>query len=1713
MADFNPGHTFPDMKKSASSDHLQHAAAVFKDGQVEILDSILSGLALDAVLEQLAHRIEDALPAGAMCSIYVSNADQTELYLASASSLPAEFNRRFHHLPIGEGIGSCGTSAKLGRPVIIDDITTHPYWSAARDLIIQFELKSCWSFPALSPEQKTLGTVGIYLREHRLPTKSELALVDSASQLAGLAIERSLSMAELHKDEKLLKIAGQNARLGGWSVEIPNGRLIWSDEVCAIHDEPPGTSPDLEEGTNYYLPESRPVIERAFQQCTTKGVPYDEELQIKTAKGRILWVRSIGEAIRDADGNVIRVQGAIQDVTDKKLSDRQMFRLSERLNLTLESISDAVCLLDRKWHFTYLNPVAERLLQKDAAEIKGKTPREIFPSLDQGELGDALRKAVETKTTVTLDEFHHRPTKRWFEVRIYPVETGIAVYFRDNTEKRLASEQLRLLQACIARINDIVIISDLDESIPCGQRIVFVNAAFVKATGYEQNEVIGKPLALLHGPRTSDTRLTTMRRSQSMGEESRTELIYYRKDGTEFWVESDTVPLGGADESGQRFVAVLRDISRRKESEAQSAASEIRYISQRNALISLCNIPFERSAGAISAFRRITEVLARALKSRRAGIWLYNEDRSEVHCAAAFDLSEQSHSAGRTHRVADHPLYFSEMESMHVVAIGDVRADPLTHSFTGPQSNPNNVTALLDAPILFHGVVQGILCCDDIGSPRSWTEDEKTFVTAVANVVSLELEATERRKAEAAVGEIQKRFEIVASATNDAVWDWDLETDSIWWNDGFESLFGIPDQNSGHTADSWLARIHPEDRQRVSSGLQTTFSGEEGKWSDEYRFMRADGSYAHVVDRGYIVRDSLGQPTRMLGGMTDVTSTRQAELDLARVNRALKMLSACNEAQTRAEDEIELLNEICRLATDLGGYRMVWVGYARDDAKKSISAMASAGSGTDYFEQVSLSWDENDPAGRGPAGRTIRSGIASLSENIETDPTFHYWQEAAQKRGYASVVCLPLKDGEKTFGLLGLYGSEVIKVGKEEVKLLQDLADSLAFGIVGIRAKIERQRTQEVVVKLAQAVSSQTGSEFFDLLVKNMVSALGAHGGLIGKIHPDTSSIDTVSFVLNGEVVPPVSYNLPGTPCEDVCAGQLCIFKENVQYHFPSDEMLGEFGVHAYAGIPLSDQNGVAGIMAVFFDEPIEDVDLVSSTLQIFAARVASELDRQVSDARIREQASLLDKARDAILVRSLEHQILYWNKGAERLYGWTSEEAVGESVRKILYGDTSTFQVAYDTTLRYGEWMGELDQVDREGKRLAVESRWTLLRDTNNQPSSILSINTDITEHQELKKQFLRAQRLESIGTLAGGIAHDLNNVLAPISMSIELLRSEISSERGRELLDTLGGSARRGAEMVGQVLTFARGMEGQRVEIQPRHVLEDVVRIVVDTFPKNISTDFQIPTELPPIVADPTQLHQVLLNLCVNARDSMPHGGRLSIQVKVVEISHNVAAAKLTSTPGPHIRFRIEDSGTGIGQDELDRIFEPFFTTKDVGKGTGLGLSTSLTIIKNHGGFIRTASHLGTGSKFDVYLPCKKETRTIPPPEPTAEFARGKGETILFVDDEEPIRRVTGRTLELYGYHVLLASGGEQAIEIYTENQNIISLVITDMMMPGMDGSAVINKIIAVQPNAKIIAASGLPSATSEFANRENTSIEFIKKPYHTSTLLSKITNLIRP
>ncbi|MDB4906177.1 MAG: sensory box protein [Gemmatimonadetes bacterium] len=534
-------------------------------------------------------------------------------------------------------------------------------------------------------------------------------------------------------------------------------------------------------------------------------------------------------------------------------------------------------------------------------------------------------------------------------------------------------------------------------------------------------------------------------------------------------------------------------------------------------------------------------------------------------------------------------------------------------------------------------------------------------------------------------------------------------------------------------------------------------------------------------------------------------------------------------------------------------------------------------------------------------------------------------------------------------------------------------------------------------------------------------------------------------------------------------------------------------------------------------DGSLLDVSVTSSPIRdatgtiIGASKVARDITQQKQATK--RFRLMVDSRLQGVMFWSRDGGVTDANDAFLDMLGYTREDLVAG---RVDWNNITPPEYAEVTARRGAEMLErgvstpyEKEYLRKDGTRIPV----LVGSATLNGDREGVAFVVDLTERKKLEQQFLRVQRMESIGTLAGGIAHDLNNVLAPILMATGVLQEEITDPEHLSFLQTMHDSAVRGAALVQQVLSFARGVTGKQASLDPAVVMRDLLKVMRETFPKSIEVRFSAAEGLWKAKGDATQLHQVFMNLCVNARDAMPDGGTLTVTMENKVLDETYASMNIDARPAAHVCITIADSGTGIPPELRERIFEPFFTTKEVGKGTGLGLSTSLAILKSHGGFVHVYSEPGHGTTFRVYLPAiTGDAGQVPGEAAATPVFRGNGALVLVVDDEEAIRTITRATLERFGYRTMLASNGAEAIAKYAQHRAEIAVVLTDMAMPVMDGPATIVALKSIDPRVKIIASSGFASNASILGAVDAGVTDFIPKPYTAETMLAMLDRVLR-
>ncbi len=713
-----------------------------------------------------------------------------------------------------------------------------------------------------------------------------------------------------------------------------------------------------------------------------------------------------------------------------------------------------------------------------------------------------------------------------------------------------------------------------------------------------------------------------------------------------------------------------------------------------------------------------------------------------------------------------------------------------------------------------------------------------------------------------------------------------------------------------------------EEAAAVYDGLQAVLRGEADSFALEYPCHGNGAKRWFLLTATPLTSRNGGAAVSHL----DISARKLAEARITDLNRVHAVLSGINQAIVREQDARTMLTVACHIAVEKGGFLLAWIGLV-DATSGHLRIAASAGADADTLQVLNDLIEVDPPAGSIFTHNALRTGSHGVCNDIAHDWRTAAWRDAALERGYRSMASFPLKATDRILGNFNLYAGEPGIFDAEELRLLNELAIDLSFGLGVHEQERRRERAEQ---------------------------------------------------------------------------------------------------------------------------------DL----------RVSEERFRQVVE-NIQEVFWITDPTRQQMLYISPAYEQV-WGRTCASLYESpaTWHDAIHPDDRARVTRAADTLQVTgeYDETYRI---------IRPDGLVRWVRDHAFPVRNAAGDVHRIVGVAEDVTVRKNAEQRALRSQRLESIGTLAGGVAHDLNNALAPIMLGVEILKLEYPQES--PTLDMFLASAQRGADMVRQLVSFAKGAEGERFEVQPALPVRNLEKLMYGSFPKNIQVVVQCEPDLPTIFGDATQLDQALLNLCVNARDAMPNGGILTLEATRVDVDAAFASAIPEASPGSYVLFRVRDTGSGVAPEIIDRIFDPFFTTKAPNVGTGLGLATVTSIVKGHGGFLHVSSRPGHGSTFAMYLPDNGPRRLAEPLARESQLYRGAGELILFVDDEPAVRSVASAVLRRLNFTVQTATDGLDGLVKLAAHRDEIRAIITDMHMPHMDGLTFVRSLRRMVPDVPIMVASG--------------------------------------
>ena len=562
----------------------------------------------------------------------------------------------------------------------------------------------------------------------------------------------------------------------------------------------------------------------------------------------------------------------------------------------------------------------------------------------------------------------------------------------------------------------------------------------------------------------------------------------------------------------------------------------------------------------------------------------------------------------------------------------------------------------------------------------------------------------------------------------------------------------------------------------------------------------------------------------------------------------------------------------------------------------------------------------------------------------------------------------------------------------------------------------------------------------------------------------------------------------------------ICIEDAFQEITLCSNPVIARDGFRFFASAPiLNERKTMVGRLVVMDRIPRRISSAIGKPLFDLAWLASLEKQRQKNEA-------ILDYCNEAVIAISFSNEILQWNPRATRLYGWKKEEALGKDLSALIFNaEDTSFADTFSACMQNLEWSGEHEHITAQGEKRLIASRWIMISAIPDIPGDFLILNADITDQKLLEHRLMQSQRVESLGKLAGGLAHDMNNMLTPMLVSIELLQKRVTDERSKRMLRSLDVSARTGAEMLRKLLSYSRGAS---VEFELVNMVElmQTTKGLLGDLPDNIEYVESIDADLHRIEGDVTQLRQVFLNLIINAKEAMVEGGIIRLKARNITLDENSIEAHSGLESGEYVQIIVSDNGPGISPEFLDRIFDPFFTTKS--SGTGLGLSNAIGILKSHHGEVTVQSDIGLGTRFKILLPALfQHQQSMAESEEIGSQHLVQGAGILLVEDKLDILEVNSLFLEDQGFSVYTAENGSIGLDEFIKHRDQIDIVLTDVMMPVMDGYAMVNRLKSIAPEVPVIVASGQISE-SNFRSKAGVDIEaFLSKPYSPELLLATL------
>jgi two-component system cell cycle sensor histidine kinase/response regulator CckA len=1325
-------------------------------------------------------------------------------------------------------------------------------------------------------------------------------------------------------------------------------------------------------------------LDKEMYESLTRGErsSYTIEKRYVREDGEVVWGRLLVSAVRDAEGSLLYTVVVCEDITRRKKTEQALQNQIALMESMLEAIpapvffknTDQVYRGCNKAFSEFVGLPKEEIIDKSVFEVASGELAEVYKGQDEALLRNAgvqvYDSPVKAQDGTLREVMFHKATYSESSGKV----AGLIGVMLDISKSKRAEDALKESERRL-----FTLMSSLPgmayRCVNCPDwSMEFISEGCSELTGYSSEDLVNDRIVsygnLIH---PEDRRRVWDQIQESLALNQMFEIEYRirTRAGKEKWMWERGVGIPSEGTNPLKLEGFITDITERTMTEKYLRESEERY-----------RILVEMSPDGIAVHQEGKLVFANPAAVKMLGA----RSRDEL--------------IGKPIREIVHPDYWEGAESrIKRMMAGETGLYPVEDCYIRTDGTPFSVevTAL---PL---------------------TYDAKPAVQVVVRDI------TERKQADQSLAETSRRLRLAVEAANVGIWDWNLETNGVYYSSEWKSQIGCDDHEISSELSEWESRVHPDDLEKV---LKRVHDYLENPWPDyvnEFRLRHKDGSYRCIMAQASLMSNDKGKPVRMLGCHLDITERIEAEEIL--------------------REREHLLREMSRIAK-IGAWE--------------FDTTSREGTWTEEVARI----HETDP---------------EFTINVDSGLSFYHGNS---RRMIESAIEQAVDEG-KSFDLkLDLL------TAKNNRKWVRTIGHTVKQGdrITGIRGTVQ-DVTDQVVMEQSLLASEKQYRTLFEQSAEGILIVL--HEGEIIDANPACSRLFGVPRheLVGGNVL-----EFYADPADRTAFRQVVNREDSVKdFEMQLRRRDGELRNCLLNSSVWRDDSGT----------PIGYLSIIRDITKQERSRVAQ--------LRL---ATAIDQSAESVVITDADGIIQYANPAFEKITGYSRDEAIGTHPR-FLRGDLEDESVheRLEDAFRNGEtWKGRFIGKRKDGKLFTEDTTISPVRDSSGKVTNFVKLGHDVSDRLKLEKQLFQAQKMESIGTLAGGLAHDFNNLLTIISGYAEIaLMGKMEGDPGLDELSIILRTAGRGAELVQQILTFSREVETRPRPTNLNSHMEQAKKLLYKTIPKMIEIKTHLAEDLKIVMVDPSQIEQILINLGVNARDAMPEGGQLIFRTENRVLDENDCQLHPDVEPGEYVVMTISDTGHGMEKDVLQRIFEPFFSTKKPGKGTGLGLAMVFGIVKSHNGHVTCHSEPGEGTAFEIYFPVMKEEREEFDVSASGIMPALGSETILLVDDEALIRNLGTRILESAGYAVLTASDGHEALELYDRERARISLVLLDLIMPEMGGKRCLKELMKINPHLRVIISSGFSADLKTKDVLESGARGFVDKPFKIQEILRTVRKVL--